>query len=212
MLEWLNSRPWGKQLLSNPQIQVVITASLSMGWDLIYGLFCLTHAVIHASAWYLTLFAYYIVLGGMRLSIVSLSWKSSRRELKKVLRHNGYAMMALAVIISGVTVLSILNMHVVHHGLIAILTIATFTFLFVTLAVIHLVRAWRNQSSEVFALRNISCCSAIGSLLSLERIMLVAFGNGNTEMIHKFLAASGAGAFMLIMFLGVSLVRSERLN
>ncbi len=77
-----------------------LSTLLSMGWNLTFALVNAVISMVYSSYWYLTLFAFYLLLGLMKMSAVTLS-RSSKRTEADLLRHNALAMFGLAVIIYG---------------------------------------------------------------------------------------------------------------
>ena len=56
----------GRRLLKDAFFRSIVTATFSMGWNLIYALVNAVLAIVYQSYWYLSLFVYYVLLGSMR--------------------------------------------------------------------------------------------------------------------------------------------------
>ena len=195
-----------KQNIRNP----LLAATLSMGWNLVYALFHLILAVYHSSWWFLTMAAYYAALGFMRLSGVSMSWKSNHRSEKTVMRHNGEALIVLGFVICGMVLLSIREGVGQTYHIVVMIAIAIYTFYLAAMAVINMVRARKTRSAQMITLRNISLAGAVGGMLTLERSMLATFGDTTDRFSHVMKAASGGAAFLIIVLLGVGMIRFSR--
>ena len=195
-----------KQNLRNP----IMTATLSMGLNLVYAVFNLVLGVYHSSWWFVTMAAYYAALGFMRLSVVSLSWKSNKRTGKTVMRHNGEALIALGAVISGMVLLSIREVRGQSYNIIVMIAIAVYTFCLSVMAVINLLKAQRQRSAQIITLRNIALAGAVGGLLTLERSMLATFGDAADHFSLVMKASSGGAAFLLIVSLGVGMILYSR--
>lgn len=191
-----------KQSIRNP----ILAATLSMGWNLVYAAFNLILGFYHSSYWFYTMAAYYAVLGFMRLSAVSMSWKSNRRKEKTVMRHNGEALIGLGCVISGVVLLSIREVRGQQYNKVVMITIAAYTFYLTVMAVINIIKAQKMQSAQMITLRNISLAGAIGGMLTLERSMLATFGDTTDQFSHVMKAASGGAAFLIIVALGIGMI------
>lgn len=183
----------------------LLPALLSMGWNLAYAVFNGVLGFCYASRWYITLCAYYLVLGIMRLSAVTVQ-KSRKRTEASVMRTIGIGMLPLAVVISAITFFTILEQQNPVRNRIVMITIATYTFALVAWSVRNIVRAHRQKSAMMITLRNISCAAATGSILSLERGMLGTFGNAADSFTRTTEIVSGAAAFVLILGLGLDLI------
>ena len=195
-----------KQNLRNP----TVTATLSMGWNLVYAVFNLILGVYHSSWWFAAMAAYYAALGFMRLSAVSLSWKSNKRTKKTVMRHNGEALIALGFVISGMVLLSIREVRGQPYHIVVMITIAIYTFYLTIMAVINLARAQKQRSAQMITLRNIALAGAVGGVLTLERSMLATFGDAANQFSRVMKAASGGAAFLIIVALGVGMILYSR--
>lgn len=188
----------------------LLPATFSMGWNLIFALFNLVLGITRSSYWFYTMAAYYAVLGFMRLSGVSLSWRSNSRSEKTVMRHNGEALILLGCILAGVVLLSIRESRGQPYHTILMITIAAYTFFLAALAVINAVKANRDRSPQMVTLRNISLAGAAGGLLTLERSMLATFGDLSSHFSRVMKAVSGAAAFLLIVLLGIGMILYSR--
>ena len=72
------------------------------------------------------------------------------------------------------------------------IAIATYSFTKITLAIINLVKARKSTSAKLVTLRNISLASAFVSIFTLQRSMLVSFGNMSEINICIFNGVVGA--------------------
>jgi len=187
----------------------LLPALLSAGGSLAYAVFHGALAFRYRSWWSVTLAAYFCVLGCMRLSAVSAA-RSGRRAAADNLRRNGMAMALLAIVLSGMTLLTILEQRNAQYALPVILAIAAYTFCLAGLAIRNVIRAFRTRSSVMIALRNIACAGAIGAMLSLERAMLGTFGDAAGAFARTMEAASGAEAFVLVLALGAGMIAAAR--
>ena len=197
----------GKLMTEDSQVRTVLFSACSMGWNVIYALLNGVLAIIYGSLWFTMLFLYYLVLGMMRLSVVSYDRNSrDNRRRKTVELTLGFTMIALALCITGVIYFRIADHRVTKHDNIMMITIATVTFAMVTSTIVSTVKAHKRQSDTLIMLRNISCAGAVGSMLSLERSMLATFGNISDSSSFTMEVISGAGAFVLILLIGISMI------
>lgn len=178
-----------------------------MGWNLAYALFNGILGIVYQSYWFVTMFAYYAALGAMKLYVISLERsRNPKRNEKTVMRRLGFSMIGLSVVIIGIVTLTIANDVAKKYNSIVMITIATFTFYIVIKAIVNMVKAHRKKQPKIIMLRNISCASAVGSILSLQRSMLGTFGEITDRFTYVMEGASGLGAFIIIIALGVSML------
>ena len=187
----------------------LLPSLLSMGWNLIYAIFNGVLGIRFSSWWFITLCAFYFVLGFMRLSAVTIGQKEGRSETA-VMKGVGIAMLPLAIVICGMILLTIREQQNPVRNTIIMVTIAAFTFSLVAWSIRNIIKAHREKSATMITLRNISCASAIGSILSLERGMLGTFGDASDAFSRTTEAVSGAVAFLLIIGLGIGLILQSK--
>lgn len=197
----IESNAWWNKFTSDSIFRVLVTASLSMGWNLLYSLFNAVLAFVYKSSWHITMFVYYILLALMRFSVISLKKKN-----KNLLKYHGTAMIFLAVAMSGIVYLSVAESRTVIYNIIVIITIATYTFYQMIISIINIVKAHRSRDNKLIIFRNISVVSSIGSMFSLECSMLGTFGDIKTSYSRNMEIISGAFAVAIILFFGLSMI------
>lgn len=182
---------------------------VSMGWNFVYGLINGLIAVIFRSYWYTTMCAYYLLLGFMRFSAVTVR-RSKRRSDSDMLLHSGLSMIILAIILCGMMVITIREHQNPVKDKIVMLIIALYTFVFVVISIRNIVIAHKKRRPVLLAVRNISCASAIGAIISLERGMIGTFGDGIDADILLVEEITGGIAVALIVGLGIGLILLSR--
>ena len=205
--EKIASTAVGEKLLSDRQFRSIIIASGSMGWNLLYGIFNGVLGIIYRSAWFITMCAYYMTLGGMRLAVVSLNTeKNGKRSERSIMRHNGIAMLFLAVVLSATVALSFRYSVTKTYPTPIMIAIATYTFYITALAIRNMVRAQKDKSLLMITLRNISLAGAVASMLTLQRSMTATFGSDAVDFANTMNGASGMGAFLIVLVLGITMI------
>ena len=204
----------GKRVLDDPLFRVLITSSGSMGWNLIYALFNGVLAIAYRSFWFLSMFVYYLILGGMRLLVVSPKKDRSaeRWSDNAIMRTLGIEMIILAVVVSGIVCMAIAEKHNPSYNTVVMITIATYTFYAVTMSIINIVKAHKKKDATMIMLRDISFAGTIVAVLSLERSMLGTFGNAEDGFSTTMEIISGAVAFVLIIVIGISMIMQAKNN
>lgn len=189
-------------------------ATGSMGWNLLYGLFNGVIGIIYRSAWFITMCAYHLTLGGMRLAVVSLSAdKRGKRSEQSVMRRNGIAMLFLAIVISGSVAVSFHYQVSKAYPTSVMIAIAAYTFFMAALAIRNTILAHKERSLLMIAMRNISLAAATATMLTLQRSMIATFGSGAADFANVMNGATGMGAFLIVLSLGITMiVRSGRLK
>ncbi len=195
---------FGRRMQEDRRFRIVMGAAFALAVNLAYGAGHAVVGLMDGSAWLVLLAAYYILLGVMRFGAV-LTEKRHASEVF-VMRFCGGMLMALALVLAAVTVLSILQERAVVHGLIPMLAIATYTFWKMTMAIVHTVQAHRSGTPLTRTIRNITLASALMSLMTMQRSMLAAFSReGETDVLLLNLL-TGSAVCLLVFLLGLNMI------
>lgn len=133
-----------------------------------------------------------------------------KRKSESVVRHIGICFFFVALLFSGTVLLSILENHSKRYNTIIMITIATYTFSMLTMAIVNIFKARKSSDIKVIAIRNISLGGAVVSMFSLEKSMMATFGENSVEYAFLMQILSGAGIFAIIIVLGANLIRISR--
>ena len=195
----------GAKLKANKRYRIVFFAICGFVINLLFALYNGALGIIFRSTWFLSLCAYYTVLSSMRFGTVLQDRRNISTE-KFIARFCGVMLIVLALVLSGSVYLSLAADIAVKHQEIIMLTIATYTFYKVVLAIINTVKVRKENSLLLSSIRNIGCADAAVSILSLQRSMLVSFGAMEREDIFLMNVLTGAGVFLIIVLLGITLI------
>ena len=210
MLQRLKENALVNRMLESQRDRVILSASMGLSLNLAYAVYHGTLGFCSHSLWFLLLGAYYILLSVMRFGVVRYESQNQKREdslsPEFLLRFLGILFLTLAVLLAFSAYWSFRHDVAVQHQEIMMITIATYTFYKITAAAVHAVRARRQRSAWLIALRNIGCADAAASLLTLQRSMLVSFDGMRGENRDVLNALTGAGVCILIAVLGIGMM------
>ena len=195
----------GNKILKDPFFRSLITTSFSMGWNLVYAVFNGVLGIYYRSYWFVSLFAYYLMLGLMRGYVV-VGRRKNKPSDSSMYRICGVGMILLAVILSGITCMGIAEDHATKYHMIVMIAIAAFTFYLAVIAIVSAIKAHHKTNIALKLLRDISLVSTIGSMMSLERSMLGTFGDSREAFSITMEAASGAVSFVMVLLVAVSML------
>lgn len=199
----------GRRLQEDRRFRIVFFAGCTLVINLFYGIAHVAFGIVDASVWLLTIAAYHILLGVMRFGTVLTERR--RGSERFVMRFCGGMLMALALVLGGSTVLSIWQEQAVHHGMIVMLTIAVYTFWKMTMAIVHTVQAHQRGTPLTCTIRNITLASALASLMTMQRSMLVSFEGELSAGEERLLNALTGGAVCAGVFLmGLNMLFHEK--
>jgi len=118
----------------------------------------------------------------------------------------GILLVVLSFCIVGVNVLAIINEQGSAFHEIIMISIATYTFTKITVAIIGMIKARGSDSQVVKTLRNISLADACVSIYTMQRSMLVSFPGMKTASIQLFNILTGSAVWIIVLLLGINLI------
>lgn len=199
----------GQRLQSDRRFRIVAGAAANLAVNLLYGAGHAVLGLLDGSIWLLVMAAYYILLGVMRFGAVLTERKHASERF--VMRFCGGMLMALALVLAGSTVISLMQERSVPHGMILMITIAAYTFWKMTMAIIHTVQAHQSGTPLTCTIRNITLASALASLMTMQRSMLVSFEGDITgaEMLVLNIM-TGSAVCLLVFLMGLNMLFDEK--
>ena len=199
----------GRRLQSDRRFRIVAGAAANLAVNLLYGAGHAVLGLLDGSVWLLVMAAYYILLGVMRFGAVLTERKHASERF--VMRFCGGMLMALALVLAGSTVISLMQERSVPHGMILMITIAAYTFWKMTMAIIHTVQAHQSGTPLTCTIRNITLASALASLMTMQRSMLVSFEGDITgaEMLVLNIM-TGSAVCLLVFLMGLNMLFDEK--
>lgn len=214
-----NENIYIKKWFSDVHLRVNVSLYLSLIWNVAYGLFQLGLGFYHKSFWFYSMFAYYLILGLMRFFIVrhTRKYKANEEvvvELKKSILCGALLIvmnLALAVIVFFMVYF---NRTFYHHEITTI-TMAAYTFLTFTFAIINLVKYKKYNSPVYSSAKIISLIAGSVSMLTLETTMLTTFGgDANLKLNSILLGATGGAVIVFAITMAIIMIvkSSKRLK
>ena len=194
------------KLVKNPYAGLSINFIFAIG-NCVLGF--LTH-----SWWFISVGAYYAVLAITRFSVLLIQ-KKADADLQTATfarRITGILLVILSVCIVGMNILSGIKDRGTRHHTIVMITIATYTFVKITIAIVGLARKSSHSTPTAKTLRNISMADACVSILSMQRSMLVSFPGMEPAKIQLFNILTGTAVWIIVLLLGINLVGGKQID
>lgn len=164
----------GRRIVGEQRFRMVLTAALGFLLNLLYALYHGMLGVIGMSVWFITMCAYYTVLGTMRLSAVLCERRGGAAASDDteyfVMKLSGVLLVLLSLVLAAVNYISLSQNITAKYGEITMITIAAYTFYKITMAVIRAVRQRKNPSPLLAVIRTISYAEVAASVLTLQRV------------------------------------------
>lgn len=204
-MKYIQKTKLGIRLKEDKRYRIVSFAICGFSINILYALYNGTLGIISHSIWFLSLCAYYTVLSSMRFGVIMQDRRNISTE-NFITKFCGIMLIVLSLVLSGSVYLSLTHNVAVKHQEIIMITIATYTFYKVVLAIVNTIKIRKENSLLLSTIRNIGCADAAVSILSLQRSMLVSFGEMELDKIYMMNTLTGAGVFIIIIVLGISMI------
>ena len=189
-------------------LSIVRSPYTSLVFNVIYALSNGVIGFLVHSWWFVTVGAYYTVLAITRFSVLQIKQKADGDYDTEFFsrRITGILLVALSLCIVGVNVLSAVKERGTAFNEIVMITIATYTFTKITIAIIGMVKAKRFASPVLKTLRNISLADACVSIYTMQRSMLVTFPGMEAAEILLLNIFTGTAVWIVVLLLGINLI------
>ena len=215
IIAFLESREFTYLLLRNFGFRTVIFAIGSFTMSLIFSAFNGYMGIVNRSIWYGALAAYYIALAFLRGGVLVYHKNKIGKKDKllndeyvkaKVYRNSGIITLILNVALSAAVAQMIFSdAHFTYIGW-TIFAFATYAFYKITMSIIGLIRAHKQEDLTIRAIRNINLTDALVSILALQTALLTMFGDTSMNVslantltgIAVSLSSIGIGIYMIV--------------
>lgn len=194
------------RIIKSPHVRLLI--------NILYAIGNCTIGFLAHSWWFITVGAYYVVLSITRFSVLQVKRKASGDcSIEFFARKiTGVLLVVLSVCIIGINILSAIKDRGTAFHKIVMITIATYTFTKIIIAIIGMVKTKHSPSPVEKTLRNISLADACVSLYSMQRSMLVSFPGMVAKDTQLLNILTGAAVFITVQLLGINLIGGKKVT
>lgn len=172
-----------------------------------FAVYYIIFGALSRSWWLLTLGAYYAVLSLLRFVVLRV-----KRGERFVTKATGAMLTLMTLPLVGTVLLSLIEDRGTRHGTIIMIAIAAYAFAKISIATVSLIRSRKSNSARVVTLRNISFADACVSIFSLQRSMLVSFGDMPKETVRAMNGATGAVVCVTVLLFGIYLLTRKSIE
>ncbi len=181
--------------------------------NLLYGVLQSALGLLTASMWLAAIGAYYIILSIMRFGVLMIGREGKNAEgggKDFVKGFCGFMLLVLDAVLAVTVYLTAAEGIGVKYHEIIMITMATYTFSKAAAAIVNLKRCQKYKYPVLTVLRNISLADAVASVFSLQRSMIVSFGEMSVEKIQLFNILTCTGVFITVMILALNLLKRNK--
>lgn len=205
----------GRRFIREQRFRTVFSASISLLVNILYAFYYGALGVVNQSLWFVAMFAYYVIVSSMRFSAVLCEWRCKSSTSRAIeyfaARLCAGLLVLLSFILAGVVYISLFQNVAVKHHEIVMITIATYTFYKITVAIIRAIKQRKNTGPLLVVIRRIGYAEVAVSLLTLQRSMLISFGSMDNEGIALMNGLTGITVCLFILLLGIfTILRSRK--
>lgn len=126
------------------------------------------------------------------------------------MKTTGILLIFLSCVLAGVNYISLTENIAIKYGTILMITIATYTFTKLTMAIIRAIKQRHDPSPLLASIRSISYAEVAVSILTLQRSMLVSFEGMEKHDIYIMNALTGAAVCLFICMISIILIKRKR--
>lgn len=193
-------------LVNNPYLSLIL--------NVVYAFYNSFLGFFAHSWWFITIGAYFTVLAITRFSVLKIKRKADGNNDTEFFttRITGVLLVVLSFCIVGVNILSAIKDRGTAFHKIVMITIATYTFTKITIAIICMIKAKSSVSPVLKTLRNISLADACVSIYTMQRSMLVSFTGMETDGILLLNILTGTVVWLIVLLLGINLIGGKRVD
>lgn len=196
-----------KKPLRATKKQVLHISTLSLGINILYSIANFALGVWSKSYWFLTMGAYNLILVIMRASVITFARQSKNPNSARFIQaFIGVMLVLLSFVLGSSVYLSVKHDVAQSFHEIIMITIATYTFTKITLAIVNYIKKNRYNSNIISTLRGITLCDATASVYSTQKSMLVSFQGMTVSDIRLMNILTGTGVFIIVCLLGVMMI------
>ena len=200
----------GRKMVSSQRYRMILSAAIAFVFNLLYAVYHCVLGILNLSFWFIAMCAFYGILAIMRFSAVLCErnhQKSPDNDTELfVMKLSGILLVILSIVLATVSYISLSQNIAAKHGEIIMITIATYTFYKITMAIVKAIKQHKNPSPLLRTIRNIGYAEVAASILTLQRSMLASFGTMSAGNIHFMNAVTGAAVCLFVLILGLSMI------
>lgn len=204
----------GNKIVSSQRYRIILSAAVAFAFNLLYAIYHCVLGVLNISFWFITMCAFYGILATIRFSAVlcernHYKLPSDDTDLF-VMKFTGILLVILGIVLATINYVSLSQNIATKHEEIIMITIATYTFYKITMAIVKAVKQHKNPSPLLKTIRSIGYAEVSASILTLQRSMLVSFGSMDSRQMRFLNAMAGAVVCVFILILGLSMIVKSR--
>lgn len=169
-----------KKIKANIEFRIKLVLLVSCIFNVGYAIFLFTVSQVYFSKWFFVMSIYYALLSTARIFMFfEMNFKNPLRKQVLIMRACGYFLLLINLVVAVMVFLLIYTAPYAKYHEIIVITLATYTFSALTLAIVNIVKNLKKNDYVYSCVKVISLISASVSMLTLTNTMLATFGGDN---------------------------------
>ncbi len=201
---------FGARFITDKRYRTIAKAVYAFIFHLLFAFYNGILGILTSSVLFVASFIYYLLLAAMRFSAVLLNRKDQQQNDRLIASITGVMLIILSILFHGMVIVSMKNNTATIYGTITMITIATFTFTKITMAIITAIKHKSEHSNLYKAINAIRYSEVAVSLLTMQQSMLVSFEGADEMSVVILNACTGAAVCFFILALGITLLKNNR--
>lgn len=200
--------PLGHKYLTDASFKVRVSLFNSLVVTLAYSVFNMVSGFLSSSLWLCAIAVYYILLSAIRFILFQHLEKKKQSGLAA--EYRSYRTAAILMMMLNLTLSAFVHNMIVKSDAMAfsdiyVITSATFTFYFLTMSIVDIVKTRKYHSPVMSAAKAIRFAQALVSLLTLEASMLAHFGDSEAFK-RTMLFSTGTGVCAIVLSMSIYMI------
>ena len=197
---------------SDAHSRLILFLTLTLILNFFYSGFLIVVGSVNNSKWFIVSAVYYLLLFVIRLYLlIKLTNPITRKQQIMTMQFSGEFLLLINLAIATLMQFIIFSDNQVYYHEIVVITIATFTFLSLTLAIMGSVKFLKQNAYLCLSVKLISLTSASVSLVTLTNTMLLTFGNDNLLLRNIILPLLCIAVSLFIILLAITIIKKSNL-
>lgn len=191
-----------RQLLRDRRIRTAVTTVCALIFNVAYACYNAVLGIQTGSVWFITSCIYHVLLGGMRCAVMT----RHRHFTMKTCIPFGGILTVVSFTLGGMVYISIAQNLATVHSTIPMITIATYTFTKIAMAITENIRH-KHPSPPMLAVQVLRLCEIAVSVFTMQQSMLVSFGGMRTRDMCILNLCTGTAVCLFVLGCSIYLIR-----
>lgn len=206
----LTGTAFGGRYAADPAFRGSVSLYQGMISSAFYAAFRVVVGVRYASVWFMSMAAYYLVLGMMRLSLILSSRRQNAAAELRSYRRTARQLFLLNIPMGAMIALMVLTDSGYSYPGYVIYVSAMYTFYTVIVSIVNLVRFRRLGSPLLSAAKALNFVAALMSLLGLQTAMISRFSTNGAHYRRMMNAITGGSVWLAVIFTAAYMLHRSR--